>query len=51
VEIIYATFAETPLGNNDPKLLSEAKCSPEWPKWEKAIGVELTQLYEMVTWQ
>jgi len=31
-EIIYATFAETPLGNNNPKSLSEANHSLEWPK-------------------
>jgi len=44
-------FAETPLGNNDPKSLSRAKCSLEWPEWENAIGTELMQLHKMGTWQ
>jgi len=51
VEIIYPTFAETLLSNDDPKSLSKAKCSLEWPEWEKAIGIELVQLHEMDTWQ
>jgi len=39
------------LGNDDPKLLSEAKHSPEWPEWKKAIGVELVQLHKIGTWK
>jgi hypothetical protein len=31
--------------------LAEAKKSPEWPKWEEAIHVELDQLRKMGTWQ
>ena len=30
--------------------LEEAKRSPEWPEWEKAIKIELDQLTEMGTW-
>src|SRR6266567_4287468 len=31
--------------------LKEAKKSPDWPEWEKAIQIELTQLQKMETWR
>ena len=35
---------------DEPKLLKEAKTSPEWPEWEKAIKAELDQHQKMETW-
>ena len=43
-EIVYQAFTETNLQKGDPKTLKEAKLSPEWPEWEKAIQAELKQL-------
>jgi hypothetical protein len=40
-----------PLGGRDPFTLAEAKKSPDWPEWEKAISVELEQLQQMSTWK
>ena len=31
--------------------LKDAKNSPDWPEWEKAIQKELTQLHQMGTWR
>lgn len=31
--------------------LKEAKNSPDWPEWEKAIHKELAQLHQMGTWR
>jgi len=39
------------LTTEDPKDLYEAKRSPEWPEWEKAIQTELSQLGNMGTWE
>ena len=36
--------------SGEPESLEEAKRSPEWPEWEKAIKIELDQLTEMGTW-
>ena len=33
------------------KSLKEAKSSPDWQEWEKAIQIELTQLQQMGTWR
>jgi hypothetical protein len=35
---------------DDPKSLKEARESLEWPKWERAIEAELSQLGQMGTW-
>jgi hypothetical protein len=32
---------------NIPRTLAEAKASPEWPEWEKAIKAEMDILGEM----
>ena len=50
-ELIFAAFAETPLGGEEPKSLEEAKQSPEWPEWEHAVKTELAQLEAMGTWE
>ena len=34
-----------------PISLTEAKKSPDWPEWEKAINAELKQLQDMSTWE
>ena len=34
-----------------PRTLAEAKASPEWPEWEKAIKAEMDILGEMGTWK
>jgi hypothetical protein len=36
--------------NDGPISLKEAKQSPDWPEWEKAIQAELEQLQDMGTW-
>ena len=45
---VQESFTVSPSG--EPESLEEAKRSPEWPEWEKAIKVELDQLTEMGTW-
>jgi len=50
-QITYQVYCDTPLGGEDPKTLQEAKGSPNWLEWEKAITVELEQLDHMGTWQ
>jgi len=50
-QITYQVYCDTPLGGEDPKTLQEAKESPDWLEWEKAIKVELEQLDHMGTWQ
>jgi hypothetical protein len=37
--------------NDGPISLKEAKKSPDWPEWEKAIKAELEQLRDMGTWK
>jgi len=36
---------------DDYHSLHEAKQSPDWPEWEKAIKTELDQLNQMGTWR
>ncbi len=38
-------------GNDDQPTFNQARRSPEWPKWEKAIQSELAQLWEKGTWK
>jgi len=47
---VYTVFTETN-SNTDPKTLKEAMSSSEWPKWEKAIQIELEMLRRMGTWE
>ena len=48
---VYATFCETQIAPDNPKTLTEAWRSPEWPQWEKAIQAKLDQLHKMGTWE
>ncbi|GBE89144.1 hypothetical protein SCP_1501500 [Sparassis crispa] len=51
-ELVY--IAMSAHGNADadePKTLSDAKRSLEWPKWEQAVQTELNQLQGMKTWE
>jgi hypothetical protein len=50
-EEINEIFTVNPLGGDDPKSLAEAKRSPEWDEWEKAVTKELDQLTEMGVWK
>ena len=34
----------------DPQMLEEARCRPDWPKWEAAIEAELNALKKAGTW-
>jgi len=43
------SYAAVP--NNECCSLREAKQSPEWPEWEKAICAKLDQLKKMGTWR
>jgi hypothetical protein len=45
----FSIQTETPLGGKDPFTLKEARDSPNWPEWEKAIHIELEQLQQMGT--
>ena len=46
---VYLACNEADLGHKNPKTLSEAKRSPEWLEWEKAVQAELNQLEQMGT--
>ena len=35
----------------EPRSLTEAKCHPDWPLWEKAIEEELETLQIAGTWE
>ena len=48
---LLAASAKTQNGNDEPKSLTEAKKSSEWPKWEHAIQDKLTQLHKKGTWK
>ena len=37
--------------SNRPISLTEAKKSPDWPEWEKAINAKLKQLQDMSIWK
>ena len=50
-EATYYAFMQTDIVGKDPKSIDEARQSPEWPKWEKAVEAELTQLRNMGTWE
>jgi hypothetical protein len=45
-EQLYAIIA-----GDDLNSLKEARDSPDWPEWEKAIQSELNQLCQMGTWK
>jgi hypothetical protein len=51
IAIVKKPEAFVVIPDNDCCSLKEAKESPEWPKWETAIHVELDQLHQMGTWQ
>ena len=48
---VYAMFCETQIAPDNPKTLTKARRSPEWPQWEKAIQAKLDQLHKMGTWE
>jgi len=43
--------AFTVIPGDDCHSLKEARTSPDWPEWEKAIQIELEQLQRMGTWE
>ena len=45
-ELINATFNKANIASKDPRSLQEARESPEWLDWEKAIQNELDQLIQ-----
>jgi hypothetical protein len=47
---VNAAQAEAMLGGGDPKSLKEARDSPDWPEWERAVQSELNQLLDTRTW-
>jgi len=50
VSIVHEeSYAAVP--NDECRSLREAKQSPEWPEWEKAICTKLDQLKKMGTWR
>jgi len=48
-EVQEQTYATVP--DDECWTLRDAKWSPEWPEWEKAIQAELNQLKKMGTWK
>ena len=50
-EATYYAFMWTDIAGEDPKSIDEVRRSPEWPKWEKAVEAELTQLRNMGMWE
>ena len=40
-----------PMDQEYPNSVAEARASPEWPEWEKAVKTELDMLSEKGTWQ
>ncbi len=38
-------------GDDDQPTFNQAKHSPKWPKWEKAIQSKLAQLWQKGTWK
>ena len=48
-EVREQTYAAIP--DDECQTLRDAKRSPEWPEWEKAIQAELDQLKKMGTWK
>ena len=46
MEEVYAIIAGDELTS-----LKEAKISPDWPEWEKAMKIELDLLLEKGTWE
>ena len=50
-ERVYATSSEHNVAPDNPKTLSEARRSSDWPDWEKAVQAELDQLHKMGTWE
>ena len=46
MEEVYAIIAGDELMS-----LKEAKISPDWPEWEKAMKIELDLLSEKKTWE
>ena len=50
-EVVYTVYAQSYFMDEEPHTLAEAKRSPEWPNWEKAIRAELGQLNDMGTWE
>ena len=45
-KLINAAFNKANIASKDPRSLQEARESPEWPDWEKAIQNELDQLIQ-----
>ena len=50
-ERVYAASSEPNIAPDNPKNLREARGSPDWPNWEKAIRAKLDQLDKMGTWE
>lgn len=46
----YAAIAESCPGGDEPKSLKQAKESPEWEEWKRAVKSEMDQLQKMGTW-
>ena len=49
-DYLYVAQTEAIFGGDEPRSLREAKESPEWSEWERAIMSELNQLREKGTW-
>ena len=51
IEMIYTALVNALSTSDDPLTLKEAQASSDWPKWLKAIEIELEQLKMMGTWE
>ena len=50
-ELVYAALNDKSTLPDNPKMLKEARDSPEWSEWEKAVKAEMDQLHQMGTWE
>lgn len=49
--MIYTALVNALSTSDNPLTLEEAQASSDWPKWLKAIEIELEQLKMMGTWE
>ncbi|SPO27974.1 related to Retrotransposon protein [Ustilago trichophora] len=49
-EMVMLVGQDPVASQEDPQMLAQARASPNWPKWEEAIKVELDSLDNTGTW-
>ncbi|SPC63291.1 uncharacterized protein UHOD_12086 [Ustilago sp. UG-2017b] len=49
-DLVSLAGVDPQISNDDPTTVPQAKASPNWPKWEEAINIELDSLVNTSTW-